>query len=132
MSDNVTNLRLEKLKNAITLLEGQNIDEMKQALTLVGEPVAETVAQSNVFPFKVGEQYFVRTVTYFQVGRLTEIVGNFLVFEDASWIADTGRFTDAIKSGNFNEVEPVGVAIVNTAGIIDAFPFTASLPKEQK
>jgi hypothetical protein len=39
--------KLEKLKSAIDLLEGQDLDALKQALALIGEPVSE-VDQSPV------------------------------------------------------------------------------------
>jgi hypothetical protein len=83
-------------------------------------------------PFKVGKSYFVRTVTYHIVGKLASIEGNFLVFKDASWVADSGRFMNAIKEGKLDEVEPVGEAIVNIDAITDAFPWKHTLPKEQK
>ena len=84
-------------------------------------------------PFKVGDKLFVRTVTYFMTGRVKEIVGAFMVMEEAAWIADTGRFHDALKSGGFSEVEPFpnGVAYLNSASIIDASPI-AELPQVQK
>ena len=84
-------------------------------------------------PFKVGDKLFVRTVTYFMTGQVKEIVGAFLVMEQAAWIADTGRFSDALESCNFSEVEPFpsGTAILNTMSIIDASPIK-DLPTVQK
>ena len=51
-----------------------------------------------------------------------------LILEDAAWIADTGRFSDAI-----NEVEPFpdGKVIVSRGALIDAVKIN-SLPREQK
>ena len=84
-------------------------------------------------PFKVGQAYFIRTVTYFATGRVKAIVGNFLVLEDAAWIADTGRFSDALAKGVMEEVEPVSTEMfVNTSSITDAFPWNHDLPREQK
>lgn len=123
---------LQELKQAIELLENQDIGQLKHALSLIGEPVAETQISPSAVPFEIGKSYFIRTVTYFQVGRVTRIVGNFVEMEDASWIADTGRFMDALKSGNFSEVEPVGKAGISMAAIVDYFPFEAKLPTEQK
>ena len=81
----------------------------------------------------VGEQYLIRTVTMTQTGRLVYIDDKELLLEDAAWIADTGRFADAIKTGNFNEVEPFesGV-IINRSAIVDATLFKNSLPRSQK
>lgn len=84
-------------------------------------------------PFEVGKPYFIRTVTYFATGRVKSIVGQFLVLEEAAWIADTGRFSNAMASGVMSEVEPVdGEMFINTASITDAFPFNHKLPREQK
>lgn len=57
-------------------------------------------------PFKIGESYLFRTVTHIEVGRVKKIIGQFVELEDASWIADTGRYYDCLKYGVFNEVEP--------------------------
>jgi len=83
-------------------------------------------------PFKIGESYFIRTVTYHTVGKLKEITGDFLVFTEASWVADSGRFMNAIKNGKLSEVEPTGDCIVNINSIVDAFPWKHELPKDQK
>lgn len=80
----------------------------------------------------IGKKWFIRTVTYHLVGLVTKRVGPFLVLKDASWVADSGRFMQAIKDGTLNEVEPVGDALVNVSAIVDAFPWKHALPKEQK
>lgn len=86
---------------------------------------------SSAHPFKVGEKYYIRTVTHHQTGRVKEIHGKFLVLEQAAWIADSGRFMQAILDGELSEVEPVKECYVNMDTIIDAFPWNHSLPKNQ-
>lgn len=83
-------------------------------------------------PFKIGEKYLIRTVTYFALGKLDEITGDFLVLSESSWVADTGRFTQALANGDLNEVEITGACFVNMASIVDAFPWKHELPKKQK
>ena len=83
-------------------------------------------------PFKQGLSYFFRTVTYHMVGRVKEVVGDFIMLEDASWVADSGRFMNAIKEGVLDEVEPVGIAFVHLSAIVDAFPWVHKLPSKQK
>lgn len=73
-------------------------------------------------PFKTGEAYLIRTVTYHLVGRVKQILRDCLVLEDAAWVADSGRFMQAIRDGKLSEVEPVGVAFVFLGAITDAFP----------
>lgn len=88
---------------------------------------------SSDLPFEVGEKYFIRTVTHYAVGLLKEIRGGFLVLENASWIPDTGRFNEFLKSGEASEVEPVkGLYRVAIGAIIDAFDFDNKLPNKVK
>lgn len=88
---------------------------------------------NHELPFEIGKAYFIRTVTYFATGRVKSIIGKFLVLEEAAWIADTGRFSDALAIGVMNEVEPVpGEMIINTDSVTDAFPWTHKLPDTQE
>lgn len=80
----------------------------------------------------IGEKWFIRTVTYHLVGRIVNHVDPLIELHDASWVADSGRFMNAIKDGQLNEVEPVGRAMVNLDAITDMFPWKHALPKEQK
>jgi len=82
--------------------------------------------------FEIGKSYFFRTVTYHLVGKVTKKYGNWLELVDASWVADSGRFTNAIKKGTLSEVEPVGIVYVNLDTVTDAFPWTHPLPDKQK
>lgn len=83
-------------------------------------------------PFEVRKSYFIRTVTYHVLGSVKEIKGDFLVLEKASWVADSGRFGKAIKTGCLSEVEFTGPAIVNVNAITDAYPWDHELPIETK
>ena len=80
----------------------------------------------------IGHNFFFRTVTYHLVGKVTKRIGNFFQLEQASWIADSGRFMDFIKNGEVNEVEPVGTCFVNLESVTDMFPIKWKLPTEQK
>ena len=80
----------------------------------------------------IGQKWFFRTVTYHSVGKVKKRIGQFLVLEKASWVADSGRFMNAIKEGTLDEVEPVGEMLVNIGSIIDAFPWKHSLNLKQK
>ena len=80
----------------------------------------------------VGKKYFFRMVTYHQVGYVEAVYGNIAVLSNASWVADSGRFSDAIKEGKLEEVEPVGDSFVNLDTATDFFPWNHELPTEQK
>lgn len=79
----------------------------------------------------VGEKYFFRTVTYHMTGRVKRVIGSILELENAAWIADSGRFMNAIKQGKLNEVEPVGRAYLNINTVVDFFPWKHALPEKQ-
>jgi len=80
----------------------------------------------------IGKKVFIRTVTYHLVGKVIGLFSNFLKLENASWVADSGRFSNAIEEGILDEVEPVGEAFVNFNAITDFFPWKHDLPTEQK
>lgn len=84
-------------------------------------------------PFQVGQNYFIRTVTHHLTGRLLKVTSKELLLSDAAWIADDGRFHDALKTGSLKEVEPfVDDVIVGRGSIIDACVWRHELPKAQK
>jgi hypothetical protein len=80
----------------------------------------------------IGKSFFFRTVTYHIIGKVIKIVGTMLQLEQASWVADSGRFMNAIKEGTLNEVEPVGDWFVNIGAIVDFGIWDHELPKKQK
>lgn len=86
----------------------------------------------NSYEDLVGGSYYFRTVTYHTVGKVKKIVGRFAYLEEASWIADSGRFMNAIKDGTLSEVEPVGSAFVNLDTVVDFFAWRHAIPSEQK
>lgn len=79
----------------------------------------------------VGEKFYFRTVTYHLTGRVKKVIGSILELENAAWIADSGRFMNAIKEGKLNEVEPVGRAYINIQSVTDFFPWRHELPSKQ-
>ena len=79
----------------------------------------------------IGHKFYIRTVTYHMTGRIINIIGTFLVMEDSAWVAESGRFMQAIKDGVLNEVEPSGPAFINIDSITDMFPWVHDLPNKQ-
>lgn len=81
----------------------------------------------------LGEKYLIRTVTMMLTGRLVYLDDKELVLEDAAWIADSGRFSEALKTGKLNEVEPFpGEAGVGRGAIVDFAVWGHELPKVVK
>ena len=90
------------------------------------------VSNPKKIPFEVGKCYFFRSDPFHKTGRVKEIVGDFLILEDAAWIADSGRLYDALKNETFSEVEPYPRnMVINMLKIDDATEIT-TLPREQK
>lgn len=86
-------------------------------------------------PFKVGENYFIRTVTFHYTGRLKAVYDKEIVLETAAWIAVDGRFTEAVSKGDYSEVEPYPddrEVIIGRGSIVDAVTITHPLPRVQK
>ena len=107
----VSDETFELIKDQLTEEESINISELKDL---------------------IGQKLFIRTVTYHLTGKVEKIVGHFLVLSKAAWIANCGRFQEAIKDGTLDEVEPVGQAFVNLNSVTDMFPWKHKLPTKQK
>ncbi len=111
-----------------------NIDEMtikqvKQIQSLLKGP-GESKGR-----WQLGKNYFIRSVTHHLVGTLIEVTPKELWLKDASWVADDGRFMQAIRDGKLNEVEPFPdneEVPVGRGALIDAVIWKHPLPREQK
>ena len=90
------------------------------------DAVQPPVLEGEFQPFEIGAIYLIRTVTMIDTGRVVAASKQWIVLEDAAWIADTGRFSDALKKCEFNEVEPFpdGRVILNATAVIDALKIT--------
>lgn len=85
--------------------------------------------------FKTGQRYLVRTVTHTTIGQLVRRTATGLVFDTASWVADTGRFGAALAHGpaRLSEVEYRGDGVIVAIGaIVDADVWRHELPTETK
>ena len=81
----------------------------------------------------IGKSVFVRTVTLYYTGKVTAIKDGFVELADAAWIADAGRFANALKTGSLSEVEPFpGSCFVSLGAIVDVCEWTHDLPRTQK
>lgn len=84
-------------------------------------------------PYVIGQAYLIRTVTMIDTGIVIRVTEQEIVLTDAAWIADTGRFSEAVKNAEFSEVEPFpdGEVIVGRAAVIDAVRITKA-PRKVK
>jgi hypothetical protein len=99
----------------------------------VGVKKGERIVGRVASPLSVGRAVLLRTVTHYYTGRVAQVKAHEIVLTCAAWIADTGRWYDALKTGSLNEVEPfVGPVSINRDALVDATEWKHSLPKEQK
>jgi len=111
-------------------IEELTVKQVREISSLIGA----TSSQSREHPYQVGKPYFIRTVTHHYTGRLVAVHPQELVLEDVAWIADDGRVSDAIKSGEFAEVEPFpdGQVIIGRGSVLDAHVLNYEIPRSQK
>lgn len=109
-----------------------NIDELTYAQIKALRSEIACGSPHQPHPWKIGENYLIRTVTMIQVGRLESVGEHELLLSSAAWVADTDRFYTALKTGKLKEVEPfLNDVIVGRGSIVDACIWTHKLPREQ-
>ncbi len=83
-----------------------------------------------------GKAYFVRAIPFYYVGEFDQYVSvggvPHIRLIKAAWVADTGRFYDAIQTGNFREVEPFPHYVDVPADAEISLITTVNLPLSQK
>jgi hypothetical protein len=83
-------------------------------------------------PWSVGTAYLIRTVTMYLIGRLDWVGPQELVLSDVAWVADAGRWHDALETGRLREVEPfLSPVILGRGAIVDATEWPHALPLAQ-
>lgn len=97
-------------------------DARELARMFSGVAPAVSGLPASTEPWEIGKIYLIRTVTMIDLGRLVAVTPQELVLEEAAWIADTGRFADALAKCDFGEIEPFpdGRVIVGRGSVIDA------------
>ncbi len=82
-----------------------------------------------------GSTYFIRTVTYHWIGTVMHDDGDrWVTLRNATWVADSGRFADAIKdAAKLNELEPVETPVlINRDTIVDVVELNYEPPRDQR
>lgn len=104
-------------------IDSLTISEAREIATLFSQATsALPTLDAKSHPYEIGKHYLIRTVTMIDTGRIVAVTNLEIILEDAAWIADTGRFSDALKNCSFSEVEPFpdGQVIVSRSAVIDA------------
>ena len=112
-------------------LDDLTIGEVKQLMAMVGSQSQSSCATGN---WEIGKNYLLLIAGTFYTGRLVAVDRHEIILEDAAWVADTGRFADALSKGVVSEVEPCpeGRALLGRGALIAAFPWIHDLPRTIK
>jgi hypothetical protein len=86
--------------------------------------------QQRFTKIPIGQAVIIRTVTHYFTGRVVAESERWIALEDAAWVADTGRFAEAVKTGTLAEVEPYpGPCLVAIGAVVDVAPWPHALPR---
>lgn len=112
-------------------IEDLTIKQARELASLVGAP-----GGSKRLPFApIGTNVFVATITAHYTGKVVAVSEEEVQITDAAWIADDGRFAQAMKSGEFSEVEPFpdgDVVTLNRSSFLFWRALPVALPRSQK
>jgi hypothetical protein len=104
----------------------------------IKKPLKGKKSNKSLLPLGVGDSVLIRTVTHYFLGKIVKVTKDEYLLVDAAWVADTGRFTNALNQGPsvLAEVEPYPRACepvcINKGSVIDRCRWPHGLPKEQK
>lgn len=121
--------------NTVTLSIEDDLIKIVKSDVSTQPPQTSNIPTSNGLLWVAGKKYFIRTVTHHLTGVFVGFTSGEkeVVLESAAWIADDGRLTDALRSGDFKEVEmfPIGPVGVGRESIIDIVQIS-EIPTSQK
>ena len=113
--------------------QGGNLTALVEEVRALRVQQVTSVTTPPASPLRPGNNVLIRTVTFFHVGRVESVTDSEILLSQASWVADTGRFHTALRTGALNEIEPfVGPVSINRGVVVDVADWTHLLPTEQK
>ncbi len=71
-----------------------------------GPSTAQGVIMLGAYQLLIDKPVIIRTAGYHYIGVLVDVGPDYFVVTDAVWVADTGRWSQALASGQLGEVEP--------------------------
>ena len=89
---------------------------------------------SNEHPYKLNENYLIRTITMIYTGNLIKVLDQELVLIKAAWIPETEQWNKTVAESIFKEVEmyPTNCeVIIGRSAILDA-TIISKLPSDSK
>jgi len=112
-------------------LDSLTLGDLKKLRCLIGD----AAGTNKRLPMPVGKTVFIRTVTHHLCGDVLEFSDEEVALGNCAWIADDGRFHEAMATGKFNEVEPFpdgSRVVVNRGSVIDWTECKFASPRSAK
>ena len=79
----------------------------------------------------IGQKVLIRTVVFHYIGRIAGVTDEEVRLEDASWLAESKRWSHTLATGEVNELEPYPDGVtVRLASVVDYCPWDHDLPRE--
>lgn len=106
-------------------IDDLTLGQLKEIAQQFNSQVSTSTSASSDF-WKIGKPYLIRTVTMIDAGTLVAVTEHEIILQDASWIANTGRFSAALESCDYSEVEPfpAGLVAIGRGSIVEAVMIT--------
>jgi hypothetical protein len=119
--------------NSLTVGEVKELQRLLGGSPISASPLPDCGSHCGLY--KIGQAYFIRTVTMSYTGIITAVHQQEIELSSACWIADSGRFHKALK-GEWDsnaEHEPFPAPIgIGRGAIVDFCPLSCTLPKDAK
>jgi hypothetical protein len=107
-----------------------DVKKLKQLIELLAENGEPQTADIGL---AVGSKVIIRCVTHYYTGCVGAVTPAVIELRDAAWIASTGRWANALKTGELDEVEPYpDTCFINRGAIVDWAPWQHDLPRAVK
>ena len=118
--------------DSLTLKQVKDLKAIFSGMGLCSKEPPPQSPANHAYP--TGSNVFIRTVTMHYTGKLVEVTPGELVLEEAAWVADSGRFAEALAQGTLNEVEPYpsGRVCISRGAVLDVSIWGHELPRKVK
>lgn len=86
--------------------------------------------ESNINIFEIGKAYHIETISKYYYGVVKNIQEGFVILENASWIAHTGRYSEAMQKSNAYTNSSAEIEVIGDICIINISHITFAKQKE--
>ena len=108
-----------------------SLTELFDAIGAKNEPVVR-YRPNNSLGLRQGLKVVIRTVTYHYAGEVVDVDEGRVALSNASWIADSGRWSEFLQTGDADEVEMYPDKVSVSLGSIVDWSTVDVLPSSTK